>query len=131
MTWDIVDQFYITTYQGSPRIEGCQKEILHWNIPPEKLTWNIRPKMEIPECTMSSAIKNHISAYQHAKDNNYKNIFILEDDFIVYDHSTTIPEIQFKTNYFLKNYPDYDIIYHGYIPLNINQEYNDCGIIKM
>jgi hypothetical protein len=129
--WELVDQIYITTYQGSPRIEECSKEISYWNIPPKKLTWNIRPKMEIPNCATSSAVKNHFEAFKHAKKNGYSNIIVLEDDFIMYDHSNSIQELEFKTTHFLQNYPDYDVLYYGYLPFQIDPDYNDYGIIKM
>jgi hypothetical protein len=129
--WELVDHFYITTYEGSPRIESCKKEISHWNIPPEKLTWNIPKKLEIDNCPMSSASKNHCDAYRDAYKNGYKNIIVLEDDFLVYDHSDTIPEINNKTNYFIENYPDYDLLYYGYFPWKIDSNFNDNGIIKM
>jgi hypothetical protein len=130
--WDLVDQIYVTTYEGCPRIERCRKEIDHWKIPPEKLTWNIRPKMEIPDCNISSAVTNHISTYRDAKEKGYANIIILEDDIIVYNPENDIPEIEYKTNYFLKNYSqEYDIFYYGYFPWAIDPYYNDNGIIKM
>lgn len=113
--WELVDHFYITTYEGSPRIESCKKELSYWNIPSEKITWNIPIKLEIDNCPMTSASKNHCDAYRHASLNNYSNIIVLEDDFIVYDHSETISEIHYKTNYFIKNYSNYDILYYGNI----------------
>ena len=129
--WELVDQIYITTYDGSPRIEECAREISYWEIPPGKLTWNIRPKMEVPSCVTSSAVKNHFEAFKDAKKKGYSNIIVLEDDFIMYNHSESISELDFKTNYFLRNYPDYDILYYGYIPFQIDPDYNDFGIIKM
>jgi hypothetical protein len=129
--WELVDQIYIITYSGSPRIKDFKKEIAHWKIQPEKLTWNIRPKMEIPSCVMSSAIKNHIEAYRDAKSKGYINIIVLEDDIIVYDHLKTIPEISFKTNYFIEKYPNYNVLYYGYIPIKIDQDFADSFFLKM
>jgi hypothetical protein len=128
--WDLVDHFYVTTYQGSPRIPKCKQELEHWNIPPEKITWNIPPKLEIANCAFASASKNHIDCYRDAKSKGYKNIVIFEDDIIVYDHSK-IPEIDYKTNYFIKNFKNYDILYYGYFPLKIDSQFNEAGIIKV
>ena len=129
--WNSVDQIYIVTYQGSPKRAQCEKQVKLLKIPPGKCTWTNRPKMEIPTCVLSSQIKNHIWAYQHAKDNNYNNIIVLEDDFLIYDPETSVPEMDYKTEYFLKKYPKYDIFYYGYFPLKIDSKYNDSGIIKM
>ena len=122
--WELVDHFYITTYQGSPRIPNCKKQLEYWKIPPEKLTWNIPPKLEIANCPIASASKNHIDCYRDAKAKGFKNIIVLEDDIIVYDPDTTIPEINWKTNYFIKNFKNYDILYYGYCPCTIDCKFN-------
>lgn len=129
--WDLVDHFYIITYEGSPRIESCKNELSFWNIPDNKITWNIPKKLEIDNCPLTSASKNHCDAYRDALKNDYKNIIVLEDDFIVYNHSVVIPEIEYKTDYFIKNYNNYHILYYGYFPWKIDSNYNDNGIIKM
>jgi len=77
--WESVDHFYVTTYEGSPRIEKLKKELLNWNIPLEKITWNIPKKLHCNNCVIESATKNHIEVYQLAKDRNHKNIIVLED----------------------------------------------------
>ena len=100
--WENVDHFYVLTYDGSPRIANCKKELSHWNIPEYKLTWNIPKKLEVDNCPMTSASKNHCDAYRDAYKKGYKNIIVFEDDFIVYNHSDTIPEIEYKTKYFLE-----------------------------
>ena len=129
--WENVDHFYVLTYDGSPRIANCKKELSHWNIPEYKLTWNIPKKLEVDNCPMTSASKNHCDAYRDAYKKGYKNIIVFEDDFIVYNHSDTIPEIEYKTKYFLEKYLNYDILYYGYFPWKIDSKYNDNGIIKM
>jgi len=129
--WESVDHFYVTTYEGSPRIEKLKKELLNWNIPLEKITWNIPKKLHCNNCVIESATKNHIEVYQLAKDRNHKNIIVLEDDIIVYDHSKNIPLINEKTEHFIKNYRDYDILYYGYIPFNMTDIYDRHGIVKM
>jgi hypothetical protein len=128
--WNSVDQFYITTYEGSPRIEKLNIELKKWNIPDSKITWNIPKKLHCDNCTIASATKNHIEVYAHAKENGYANIFVLEDDIIVYDHAKTIPIINEKTEYFIKNYPNYDILYYGYIPYYI-EKILDPDFVKM
>ena len=129
--WNSVDHFYITTYEGSPRIEKLKNELIYWNIPPEKLTWNIPKKLHCNNCLIASASKNHIEVFQLAKEKGHKNIIILEDDIIIYNHDITIPLINEKTEYFIKNYPNYDILYYGYVPFRMEKICDDNGIIKM
>jgi len=129
--WNSVDHFYITTYEGSPRIENLKNEILQWNIPPEKITWNIPKKIHYDNCVLASASKNHCEVYELAKQKGHKNIIVLEDDVVVYNHIVNIPLISEKTEYFIKNYPKYDIPYYGYFPFWIPDNFSDNGIIKM
>jgi GR25 family glycosyltransferase involved in LPS biosynthesis len=128
--WNLVDHFYITTYEGSSRIESLREKLIDWKIPPEKITWNIPKKLHCDNCCLASATKNHIEVYTLAKERGHKNIIVLEDDIIVYDHAVTIPIMSEKTEYFIKNYPDYDILYYGYFPFFIEKTLDD-DIVKM
>ena len=129
--WKSVDHFYIITYEESSRIDNLKKELIHWNIPPEKITWNIPKKLHCDNCLIASITKNHIEVYQLAKERCHKNIIVFEDDITVYNSEKTIPIISEKTEYFIKNYPNYDILYYGYFPFFIQKTFNDDGFIKM
>jgi hypothetical protein len=130
MNWELVDHFYIITYENSPKMENAKKQLKYWNIPPEKITWNIPPRLEVNNCPFASASKNHIDAYRHAKKNGYRNIIIFEDDFTI-DKAESVLEINYKTNYTIQNLPNYDILYYGYYPFNIDPKFNEAGIIKI
>lgn len=132
--WKSVDQFYVLSVKDSPRVHSISKQLDYFKIPKEKLTWNIVPRLNYNNEALSSQVENHILAYRDAKNKGYKNIIVFEDDVLIWGNKNEIEEQIFimneKTEYFLKNYKEYDILYFGLFPYYIDINSYDNGIVK-
>jgi len=101
---DFVDQiYYINLAHRHDRKNQIESQINKLNLPSEKITRIEAIKHQRGEigCGLS-----HIKALKEAKDNNYDNIIILEDDFEITTNTSLFKK---KLNYFYNKYMDYNI----------------------
>ena len=117
-----VDATYILHLEGNGRLESINKQLTIYQ--PTKIVYILFnrgfKKCEKPSYIDSSTtdlIDGNIQIFKHARENNYRNILILEDDFIFSDKILS-PEIQYRINSFLVECGDSSFIYSlGCIPL--------------
>jgi hypothetical protein len=132
--WELVDQFYVLCVKDSPRIDEVKIQVDYFNIPKDKLTWNIVPRLNYKGDKYGSQVENHILAYKDAYSKGYQNIIVFEDDIYIFGNENTINEkintINDKVFYFIKNYKEYDMLYFGSIPFYIDSFSDDNGIVK-
>lgn len=101
---DFMDQiYYINLAHRHDRKNQIESQINKLNLPSEKITRIEAIKHQRGEigCGLS-----HIKALKEAKDNNYDNIVILEDDFEIITNTALFKK---KLNYFYNKYMDYNI----------------------
>ena len=121
MSKNIDKIIYINLEKRVDRREEIEKELINYNLEFERFNAIETQGFGILGCGLS-----HLSVFKLAKERNYKNVLILEDDF-----TFTVSKEDFETNLekFFKLDLDYDVLFLSYY-LNIesnNSEYEFLG----
>jgi len=93
--------FYINLDKRQDRREQIESELAKYNIKAERIQAIHTPEQGILGCTMS-----HLLALKMAKDRNYENVLILEDDF---EFTVSKEEFETQTNRFFETQLPFDV----------------------
>ena len=116
----IIDAVYVILLENSDRTENVYKQINHYKL--SKNTYiqinkgykNCEKKL-MKQQSNYDLLDSNYNIWLHAKENNYNNILILEDDFI-FDNRILDKNVLNDLDNFINNY-EFDIYSLGNIPL--------------
>jgi len=116
----IIDAVYVILLEDSDRTENVYKQINHYKL--SKNTYiqinkgykNCEKKL-MKQQSNYDLLDSNYNIWLHAKENNYNNILILEDDFI-FDNRILDKNVLNDLDNFINNY-EFDIYSLGNIPL--------------
>lgn len=116
----IIDAVYVILLENSDRTENVYKQINHYKL--SKNTYiqinkgykNCEKKL-MKQQSNYDLLDSNYNIWLHAKENNYNNILILEDDFI-FDNRILDKNILNDLNNFINNYK-FDIYSLGNLPI--------------
>jgi len=103
-----VDVTYILYLEGSPRYDDINKQLDKFH-PTDKVFivhnqgFKKCDKKLIEYNPTNDLIDAYIYALNHAKENNYENILILEDDFIFYEKIKESKHVEIIKNFLIEN----------------------------
>ena len=96
---------YINLENRKDRRESIERELKFFDsiIPIIRINANYKPKYGGLGCSLS-----HLTALKYAKNNNFTNVLICEDDFVLYpEYKNNVSEI---VNNAIRSIPNYDVI---------------------
>jgi hypothetical protein len=125
--WSFVPRVYIASVEGyTERQERVRKNLHSLGIPPEKVEWNIVPRLHRGTLGMSTT-DNHLMVYRRALAAGYPFVLIFEDDFYCSTNDMGVVREQIgKVERFVSNttpaqQPPFDILYLGHFLFSLNK----------
>ena len=107
MTHNIDHVFYINLDKRTDRREAIENELNRMDIPFERFSAIYYE----PPCGIVGCGKSHLAVFKLAKERGYKNVLILEDDFIFLESKEVVEE---NIKRLFSEKPDFDVCFLAY-----------------